>query len=280
MQAEILVSSFYHFLQFPDAELEQQRASIEDCARAESLQGLVILATEGINGTVAGPTEGVERFVRYLQAQFSIPVSRFKESVAGFQPYKRLKVKLRDEIVTTGDWGSMPSCEKYRHLAPKEWHEMLKCEDVIVLDVRNVYETAIGTFKNAVVPPIKHFSEFANYIRDSAIPKDKKVLMYCTGGIRCEKALHEMERQGYTEVYQLDGGILRYLAEFPNQHFVGECFVFDHRVALDQNLQTTQKLVLCSLCGQPVEKEVVEGRIDADFNPQALQTKLCACYDG
>lgn len=128
---------------------------------------------------------------------------------------------------------------------------MIKQKDVTILDTRNTYESAIGTFEGAIVPPLASFHEFPAYVEKSNIPKEKPVLMFCTSGIRCEKAAEEMRNQGYKEVYQLDGGITNYLAEYPNGHWRGECFMFDHRVAIDTTLKPSTRYKLCPACGNP-----------------------------
>jgi len=277
MEANLSVASFYHFTEIADLEEKQQELLIQ--ADALGLLGLVILAEEGINGTVAGLKSCIDSYTELLKRTFSVPSKQFKTSVTSKPPFRRLKVKLREEIVTTGEWGMSPQAERHNHLSPSEWQALLADEDVVVIDTRNRYETAIGAFKNAIIPPIKHFSEFSDFVAGSEIPKDKKVLMYCTGGIRCEKAIFEMERQGYEHVFQLDGGILRYLEEFPHQDYEGECFVFDHRVAVDQELAPSNKWTLCPQCGQPVEQYKVESQQplpEIDF--ESAHKRLCGCY--
>jgi UPF0176 protein len=177
----------------------------------------------------------------------------FQDSKAGAQVFKRWSVQMRSEIVNLQLPDAKPAQDT--HLTPEEWHAMLQ-EDVMVLDTRNTYETNVGTFKNAVDPKLKNFQEFPEYVRSAGIPKQKKVLMYCTGGIRCEKAIHAMRAQGYEHVYQLEGGILAYLKQFPNAAFEGECFVFDHRVAVDQELKPSARYALCPHCGDPGDKTV------------------------
>jgi UPF0176 protein len=176
-----------------------------------------------------------------------------KESSSTTPPFKRFKVKTREEIVTLGKPDILPLSSADTHLSPEEWHQALLDEDVIVIDTRNWYETKLGKFKKAIDPELDEFQQWPEYLQKSELPKDKKILIYCTGGIRCEKAIVEMHNQGFENVYQLEGGILNYLQKYPEQSFEGECFVFDHRVAVDQNLQPSQKYKMCPHCGQPGE---------------------------
>lgn len=170
-----------------------------------------------------------------------------------------MKVKVKKEIVTLGDESIVPASEKdASHLSPQQWNEFIKNQNPVVLDVRNDYEMEIGKFKTAKDWQMKEFTEFPKLIENLEVDKDAPVLMYCTGGIRCEKASLEMRRQGYKNVYQLDGGILNYIKEFPNDEFAGECFVFDHRVAVDQTLEPSKSYALCVHCGQPAELKPFE----------------------
>jgi UPF0176 protein len=249
------VAAYYHFTPLEHLDALKERL-MEYAAACPSLNGLVLLAPEGLNATVAGVHDELQRFVGFTRELLRLGACTPKISTCEFKPFRRFKVDLRKEIITlTGslDPALIPSHRDY-HLSPEEWHETLSAGgDHLLIDTRNSYETAVGIFRNAIDPKISRFSEFPAYIAQSAIPKNKKVLLYCTGGIRCEKAVLEMRRQGYSEVYQLEGGILSYLERFPDQHFDGECFVFDHRVALDQNLAPSQRFKLCPLCGDPAE---------------------------
>jgi UPF0176 protein len=250
------VISFYQFFPIAESALEEIRANFEEFAEAHELCGLLIIATEGINGTVAGSRTAVPLFENYLETLEQSVRWECKFSESETLPFRRFKVKIRDEIVTSGEHiVAEPSTGIY--LTPREWHEaLLNWEDMIVLDTRNAYETELGTFKGAFDPGLVNFQEFPQFVENSSIPKDKKVLMYCTGGIRCEKASIEMTRRGYEEVYQLQGGILRYLEEYADGLFDGECFVFDHRVALDANLQPSRTYRLCPHCGNPGKTRV------------------------
>ena len=242
------ITAFYKFLPLPAEQIPVLRAQLEQRGEELGMCGLTLVAPEGINGTVAGSESAVTAYKTLLE-EIAGEIT-FKDSTAEFQPFRRWLVKEREEIVGLKNPDIVPG-GPHRHLSPQEWHRMLTEEDVLVLDTRNTYETELGVFQGAVDPKLSTFSEFPEWVENSGIPRDKPVLMYCTGGIRCEKALLVMEQQGYENVYQLDGGILNYLQQFPDGHFDGECFVFDHRTAVDKNLQPSQRYKLCPHCGDP-----------------------------
>ncbi|RYZ68556.1 MAG: hypothetical protein EOP05_16245, partial [Proteobacteria bacterium] len=209
--------------------------------------------------------EAVYEWLAFASDLLGFPVFSPKWSEAPDFPFRRFGVRMREEIVTLGKPEVQPLPPKSKtHLSPDEWDQALAQEDVVVLDTRNWYETRIGTFKKAIDPKLEEFSEFSEYVAKAEIPKDKKVLIFCTGGIRCEKAIVEMHDQGFENVFQLDGGILNYLAEKPNQNFEGECFVFDNRVAVDQKLQPSLQYALCPHCGQPADQDISCLRCDID----------------
>jgi UPF0176 protein len=250
MRSNLHVSSFYKFFPVAAEELAVKKLSLETRAARSEVRGLLILAEEGCNGTVSGTFEAVRFFEQSLPILFGNSDWEFKRAQAIRQPFKDFRVKVRTEICTTR--AAVDASQSKNHLSPTEWHELLGGEEeVCVLDVRNRYETSLGKFRNAIDPEINHFSEFPSAVQRLALPKDKKVLMYCTGGIRCEKAFVSMAEQGYENVYQLQGGILNYLEQYPHRDFEGECFVFDGRVAVDQNLYPTRSWKFCPHCGQP-----------------------------
>ena len=238
------------------------QALLETFAAEHEVGGLIILAGEGINGTVSGVPTSISMFKTLLEELFAPDGGcaadwAFKESSAEKNAFKRFKVRVRTEIVTTRDAQPKQVGEQKNALSPEQWHQALNSGDaVVLLDTRNYYETELGVFKGAIDPGIKHFSEFPDFVVNQAYPKDAKVLMYCTGGIRCEKAIYQMEELGYSDVYQLQGGILNYLAQYPDELFEGECFVFDQRVAVTQSLAPSERWVLCPHCGQPGDVEV------------------------
>lgn len=245
------ISAFYHFT--PLTQLESIKAELEAKAKALQVRGLLVLGPEGINTTCsASEKQNLEAFKKWISERFNAPQIAFKDSECEHPPFRRYKVKIRDEIVTTGIPGVFPNSNQNHHLSPSEWNRVMKEEkDIAVIDTRNWYEYNIGTFKGALNPNIEKFTDFPEYIEKQGIEKDKKMLIFCTGGIRCEKGILELQKQGYDNVFQLEGGILNYLAEYPNDQYTGECFVFDHRVAVDQNLKASARYTLCPHCGQP-----------------------------
>lgn len=253
----IEICTFYRF-----ADLSEVRESLrEELQALKDIRGLVLIAPEGINGTVAAPIAVMQRFKDILQAEPKLADLEYKTSWSEKYPFPRWKVELKDQTIQYVDKfrpdGSRP------HLTPAEWHAMLQGdEEVTVLDTRNTYEVKVGTFKNAIDPGIEKFTEFADYLDECELPKDKPTLIFCTGGIRCEKAILDMEERGFDKVYQLEGGILKYLEEYPEGEFEGECFVFDRRVAVDKNLAPSEQYWLCPHCGNPGQLECTCAQCD------------------
>ena len=254
---EVSVAAFYKFASFGSDEVQSLKARLEEFSQTSGLKGLVVLGAEGLNATVAGSPaaiRGVKELVRELVAD---PSLEFKDSTCEKIPFARFKVDVRQEIITTKDATIDPAESAGTHLTPQQWHEMLASDpDVVLVDTRNDYEVEVGTFEGALDPKIKKFSDFQKWVEDSGLPRDKKLFMFCTGGIRCEKAVPEVKRLGYESVYQLQGGILRYLEEYPEGFFKGECFVFDHRVAVDKNLEPSKLYKLCPHCGNPAQEKI------------------------
>lgn len=257
------ISTFYKFKK--DPQPEKTKLFLETLARETDSRGLIIIGPEGFNATIcAKTTESFEKFKAHIRDYFATPDLFFKDSISNVCPFRRFKVKIRDEIVTLGDTTLVPYDldGKNHHLSPTEWNHVMKNEDHVIIDTRNWYETKIGTFKGALNPMTDQFTEFPKFLESKNIPKDKKVLIFCTGGIRCEKGILEVQKQGYENVYQLYGGILNYLKEYPEDQFEGECFVFDHRVAVDQHIQPTKEFRLCPHCGQPGKTKIECKRCD------------------
>lgn len=247
---EHFVTTFYKFVELSDQDVQNFNDELKAFAKDNKILGLIILGVEGFNSTVSGTKENVNKLKEFLLNKFS-PIT-FKDSWSHKKPFRIFKTKIREEIVTLEDTTVVPKGYN-NHLSPDEWNKVLETEDVILLDTRNDYENKLGMFKNAVDPKIKMFSEFVEFVEKQNYPKDKKVLMYCTGGIRCEKASIAMQKLGFENVYQLDGGILNYLEKHPNNQFEGECFVFDHRVAVNQELKPSTAYGLCEHCGNPAK---------------------------
>ena len=244
------ITSFYVFADLDSREQEEIKSYFEKMVDAEAWVGLLVMGPEGLNATLANESkEYVAAFQNWLRNRFPDKEILFKDSVSEAQPFRRFCIHVRPEIVTIGKPDLVPD-GKCQHLSPEEWQQILDQEhDYVLLDTRNFYETDVGVFRGAIDPKITTFGEFPDRIKELGLPKDKKILMYCTGGIRCEKAILAMHEAGYDNCYQLEGGILAYLEKFPDRNFEGECFVFDQRVAVDQNLQPSAQYTLCPHCG-------------------------------
>lgn len=262
--AQYAVATFYKFIKISDP-IEMQK-KLKEAAVLSNIRGLIILGHEGINSTVCAPSsEELEAFKNFIKAEFDAADLMFKHSFSEQLPFRRFVVKIRDEIVTLGTPELFPDKNKNHHLSSDEWNKILKEEkDFLLVDTRNWYETQIGTFKGAVNPGIDKFTEFPEWLEKQNYDKTKKLLIFCTGGIRCEKGILELQRQGYDNVYQLEGGILKYLEEKPHDEFEGECFVFDHRVAVTQDLSPSKTYKLCPHCGQPGKIKITCKRCDSE----------------
>jgi UPF0176 protein len=242
------ITAGYLFVPIPETSLDTVHDELVAFGEARGMRGLTLIAPEGINGTVCGSPEAITEWKAMLADRFG-PME-FKDSTAGRQVFAHWSVRKKSEIVALKQQGVSPM-GKRNHLSPAQWNEMLEREDVVVLDTRNAYEVALGKFEGAIDPGINAFHELPAAVQQGIVPKGKKVMMYCTGGIRCEKALIALQNEGYDDVYQLDGGILAYLEQFPDGAFKGECFVFDRRVAVDAHLKPTEVYAICPHCGLP-----------------------------
>lgn len=266
---QYVIKTFYSFTpQSPEA-LETFKTRLEEAAEKTATIGLVILGKEGFNTTVCSLEEQkLDQFIAELKTILSIEkMSLVKTSFSGKRPFRKFEVKVRAEIVTFDREDYVPDGER-RHLSPKEWNELIKRDDVVVIDTRNDYEVEIGKFKKAIDFKIEEFTEFGEKLKTLDSDRERPHLIYCTGGIRCEKAIFEMEAQGFKNVYQLEGGILNYLEQFPNDEYEGECFVFDSRVAVDQQLKPSQTFSLCPHCGDISSEDIQCLKCDND-------SKLC-----
>ncbi|MBR9805009.1 rhodanese-related sulfurtransferase [bacterium] len=235
--SEVIVAALYKFVALPDYR-EMREPLLDFCVQHE-VKGTLLLAEEGINGTISGPREGIDAVIDYLKADQRLEGLEHKESQFEGLPFYRMKVKLKKEIVTMGVGGVDPNRLVGRYIEPGDWNDLISDPDVLLIDTRNDYEYDIGTFKNAVNPETTTFREFPQYVKDNLdTEKHKKIAMFCTGGIRCEKSTAYLLEQGFDEVYHLKGGILKYFEEVPEAESLwqGECFVFDNRVAVDQQL--------------------------------------------
>ena len=251
----IVVAALYKFTSFPHfKDIQQPLKSI--CEKG-GVKGTLLLAEEGINGTIAGSRPSIDAVRSFITSLEGMNDLEYKESSAQEMPFYRLKVRLKKEIVTLGVPGISPLKKVGTYVDPKNWNDLICDPDVITIDTRNDYETTIGNFKGAILPQTKTFRAFPDFIKQNFDPeKHKKVAMYCTGGIRCEKASSYMLEQGFEEVYHLKGGILKYLEEVREETSLweGECFVFDERVGIKHGLELGN-FDLCRSCRQPLGEE-------------------------
>lgn len=236
--SEIVVCAMYKFVRLENHQL--LREPLHAIMLANEVRGTLLLAAEGINGTVAGTRAGIDAVLTWLARDERLANIVVKESFDDNNPFYRTKVKLKKEIVTMGVEGIDPNQVVGTYVKPQDWNALISDPDVVLVDTRNDYEVKVGAFAGALDPKTTNFREFPQYVKDNLDPaKHKKVAMYCTGGIRCEKSTAYLKEQGFEEVYHLEGGILKYLEEVPQPESMwqGECFVFDNRVTVDHNLQ-------------------------------------------
>ncbi|MGJ8515838.1 oxygen-dependent tRNA uridine(34) hydroxylase TrhO [Carnimonas bestiolae] len=251
----IVVAALYKFITL--ADYQQLREPLRSFMLDHDIKGTLLLAAEGINGTVSGTREAIDALLEWFAQDERFAGLEYKESLASEHPFYRTKVKLKKEIVTMGVPGVDPNQKVGTYLEPEEWNRLLDDPEVVLIDTRNDYEVDIGTFEGAVDPKTKTFREFPGYVRGHYDPeKVKKVAMFCTGGIRCEKASSFMLNEGFEEVYHLKGGILNYLKEIPEEQskWRGECFVFDNRVTVKHDLSEGE-FDQCHACRHPVSHE-------------------------
>lgn len=255
MSNSIVVAALYKFVSLPD--YEQLREPLLQVMQAHDVKGTLLLALEGINGTVSAPREGIDALLAWLKTDPRFVDIDHKESFCDEQPFYRTKVKLKKEIVTLGVPGVDPNQRVGTYVEPKDWNALISDPEVLLIDTRNDYEVSIGTFEGAIDPKTTTFREFPDYIKAHFDPaKHKKVAMFCTGGIRCEKASSYMLGEGFEEVYHLKGGILKYLEEVPEQQTLwkGDCFVFDNRVTVRHDLSQGE-YEQCHACRNPLSAE-------------------------
>ena len=253
--SSFLVAALYKFVSLPD--FERLKDSLYECAVRNEVMGTILLAKEGINGTIAGPERGVRDFISFIKQDERIADLEHKESWAEENPFYRMKVRLKREIVTLGVDGVDPTQDVGTYVTPEDWNDLINDPDVVLIDTRNDYEVAIGTFKGAVNPETKSFREFPEWLeRQDNTLKKTKVAMFCTGGIRCEKSTALLKARGYEDVYHLQGGILKYLETVPAEDSLweGECFVFDERVTVNHDL-APGSYEMCFACKRPLSQE-------------------------
>jgi UPF0176 protein len=251
----VVVAALYHFARLSDHQVLQRPLS--DLCGELGVRGTLLLAREGVNGTIAGSRLAIDAVLAHLRAIPGLAALEHKESSAHKMPFRRMKVRLKKEIVTMGVPDIDPLEGVGAYVDPQDWNKLISDPDTILIDTRNDYEVGIGTFKGAINPETSTFREFPGWV-DKTGPEDKNkpIAMFCTGGIRCEKATAFMRAQGYENVYHLKGGILKYLENVPEEESLwqGSCFVFDERVAVTHGLRESDE-VLCRACRNPVTPE-------------------------
>ncbi|CAN5515966.1 rhodanese-related sulfurtransferase [soil metagenome] len=307
------VQTFYHFTTLSKADVLRIDRELIELGKSTGVTALIILGEEGLNATAAGESIPLHKFV-HAAAQLLGPGFEFQNIKVSFieagekLPFLDFKVKVRKEIVTLQRPDLVPKerqesgpkdTRTLTHLSPEEWHRQIQNPDAVLIDTRNAYESVIGTFKNAQTPNIEEFAEFPDWLDEKLAKgeadKAKPTYIFCTGGIRCEKAILAMEEKGFEHVYQLDGGILNYITKFPatetamkpetpeGSMWNGECFVFDHRIAVDGDGRASQKFSACPHCGQAADHQIFCVRCDGPavlcddcYNAKAVKN-ACTC---
>lgn len=252
---KFLTVAFYKFVELPD--FETRKEPLLAFCEQHGVKGLILLAKEGINSTIAGPEDAILAVLAHLRADPKFADLQHKESWSDLPPFRRMRVRLKKEIVTSGVPEVSPATMAGTYVKPEDWNALISDPDVVLIDTRNDYEVEIGTFERAIDPAIQTFSQLPSWVDNADVlravdGKRPKVAMFCTGGIRCEKSTAMMRAKGYEEVYHLEGGILKYLEMIPPEKSLwrGECFVFDERVAVTHGLQRGESR-LCRCCRQP-----------------------------
>lgn len=250
-----LVSSFYKFVRLTD--LEQKKKDWQAYCQQKEIKGTILLASEGINATIAGFPEAIAEVLALLKTEIELSDLTTRDAWADNCPFERMKVKIKPEIVTLAQPQADPTERVGHYVKPQDWNELIQDPEVLVLDTRNSYEVETGTFQGATNPHTHSFREFPEYVQQNLDPqRHPKIAMFCTGGIRCEKASAFLLSQGFQEVYHLQGGILNYLSEIPPEDSLwqGECFVFDQRIAVQHGL-AEGTFDLCTACGHPLSEQ-------------------------
>ena len=271
-----IISTFYKFLVLEN--YQELKFKFDKSLSKTNIKGTILLANEGVNGTIAGSESDLKKFFLYIDkfSQFKDITPKFSSS--NKNPFLRMKVRLKKEIVTIGIPEVSPSHQVGKYLNVEKWNELLNESDSMIIDTRNDYEVSIGTFKNSINPKIKSFRNFPNWVQknliDKKVSKKSKIGMFCTGGIRCEKSTSYLKQLGFENVFHLDGGILKYLENVkPDENeWKGECFVFDYRVSLNDSLEKGE-YDMCYACRMPLSKENKK-------NKHYLKGQSCEyCYD-
>ncbi len=269
----VVIAAFYLFTPLPD--FEELQLPLQQRCEALGLLGTILLASEGVNGTVSGSADAIEKLMSYMKTDVRLSALKWKSSVAEAQPFHRMKVRLKREIVSLGVPGIDPLNAVGEYVPPEQWNALIARPEVRVVDTRNDYECHLGSFEEAEDPGTRSFREFPEWAERHLDPeRDEHVAMFCTGGIRCEKATAYLKDKGFKNVYHLEGGILNYLANIPEEQsrWQGECFVFDNRVSVDHDLQPGDRQV-CPACRMPLAQDDYE-------SPQfELHVSCPRCFD-
>ena len=269
----IVLAALYHFADFPD--YTEKRESFKAKMLELDIKGTILLASEGINGTVSGTPGAVRQLLDFIRSDARFIGVEVKESAYDRHPFQRTKVKLKRELISLGE-DADPSKVVGTYVNPEDWNALLADPEVTLLDSRNTYETHIGMFKGAIDPRIDNFKQLPDYVRANLDPKkNKKIATFCTGGIRCEKLTSWLKAEGFEEVYHLKGGILKYLEEVPAEESLweGECYVFDERVGVGHGLEANRELSMCPACGHALKPE------DRQHEEYVAETCCAFCPD-
>ena len=255
----ISIISFYKFV--PVLDLEAFKNQLENICERLHTKGTILIAPEGINGTIEGSQDSINNFIKEIKLDKRFSDLEPKKSYNTKDAFHRMKVRIKKEIVTIGNTNINPNKEIGKYIDPMEWNQLIEDPNTIVIDTRNEYEVSIGTFKGSINPKTKSFRDIPKWVENNlksndAKYKDKKIAMFCTGGIRCEKATSYLVNQGFKDVSHLNGGILKYLEKIPKEESLweGECFVFDQRVSVADELKPGSYL-MCHGCRMPLKKE-------------------------
>ena len=272
---EILVAALYKFVEIDD--LLSLQSNLYEICEKNNIMGTILIANEGINGTISGKNNEINQTISLLKSDKRFANIEIKYSSANKQPFHRMKVRLKKEIVTIGLPEINPNKKVGTYVKPEDWNDLISDPNVIVIDTRNKYETKIGSFQNALDPETSSFREFPDWVKKFKSSKEnanKKIAMFCTGGIRCEKASSLMKEEGFEDVYHLQGGILKYLETIDKENSLwnGECFVFDQRVCLTDELEVGS-YKMCFACRMPITEEEMQ-------NEKYIEGISCIyCYD-
>ena len=272
---EILVAALYKFVEIDD--LLSLQSNLYEICKKNNIMGTILIANEGINGTISGKTNEINQTISLLKSDKRFTNIEIKYSSTDKQPFHRMKVRLKKEIVTIGLPKINPNKKVGTYVKPDDWNDLISDPNVVVIDTRNKYETKIGSFQNALDPETSSFREFPDWVKKFKSSKEnanKKIAMFCTGGIRCEKASSLMKEEGFEDVYHLQGGILKYLETIDRENSLwnGECFVFDQRVCLTDELEVGS-YKMCFACRMPITEEEMQ-------NEKYIEGISCIyCYD-